>query len=194
LDLDNTLINYGPAYGFLLSEVLKEERYESQSFDKESAKRLILERKGNLEWTEAQGKLYSKYLSHAEFFPGAFDFLREARISGYDVVIVSHKTKFPYEGERVDLQACAISWLHSKLPSDILNLEISENLFFEETKKAKIDRISELGCEVFVDDLEEILRDLPLRIMRILFRGSSDDEDLVTATSWSEVRDLILCR
>jgi hypothetical protein len=194
LDLDNTLINYGPAYGFLLSEVLKEERYESQSFDKESAKRLILERKGNLEWTEAQGKLYSKYLSHAEFFPGAFDFLREARISGYDVVIVSHKTKFPYEGERVDLQACAISWLQSRLPSDILHLEISENLFFEETKKAKIDRISELGCEVFVDDLEEILRDLPLRIMRILFRGSSDDEDLVTATSWLEVRDLILCR
>jgi hypothetical protein len=194
LDLDNTLINYGPAYGFLLSEVLKEEKYESQSFDKESAKRLILERKGNLEWTEAQGKLYSKYLAHAEFFPGVFDFLREARISGYDVVIVSHKTKFPYEGERVDLQACAISWLQSRLPSDILNLEISENLFFEETKKAKIDRISELGCEVFVDDLEEILRDLPLRIMRILFRGSSDDEDLVTATSWLEVRDLILCR
>ena len=192
LDLDNTLVNYGPAYGFLVSEVLQDERYENQVFGKESAKRLILGTRGNLEWTQAQGKLYSQYLTHAEFFPGALDFIREARISGCDVVIVSHKTRFPYEGEKVDLQASARSWLHSRLPSDILSLSVGENLFFEETKKAKTDRILELGCDVFVDDLEEVLRELPVHIMRILFRGSTNEETILSATSWSEVRDLII--
>lgn len=191
LDLDNTLIDYQRAYGFLVAEVLSTSEFENQVLDKDAAKNLILEHKGSLAWTEAQGKLYSEYLTHADFFPGALDFLKSAQQLGLEIKIVSHKTKYPFVGPRVDLQACAEKWLHDKLPYDIFRPVLSKNLFFEETKDSKVKRILELKCESFVDDLAEILEALPTNIARIHFRGSSENGKFVKVSSWTELIDLI---
>lgn len=189
--MDNTLINYAPAYRFLVAEVLDDRKYEYEYFDKDSAKKLIVEKKGNEVWTKAQGKLYSRYLTFAELFPGALEFLDEAKKKDLDLKIVSHKTRYPYAGERVDLQACAKEWLNNRLPSAIFAPTLGENVFFEESKEEKVRRIVDLGCELFIDDLKEILHALPSDIARIHFRGSTGVENILTVSSWAEVSDLL---
>ena len=63
----------------------------------------IIDKFGETKWTECQGQLYSKYLQFAKPFDGAISTIQDLQKKGFSINIVSHKTKFPYIGEKINL-------------------------------------------------------------------------------------------
>ena len=59
-----------------------------------------------------------------------------------------------------------------------------ENVFFESTRDEKLRRIAAAGCDIFIDDLEEVLADpnFPATVERILF---SDHADAAVSASYT---------
>ena len=53
-------------------------------------------------------------------------------------------------------------------------LNIKNDIFFESTKKLKIERIGKERCDVFIDDLPEILNMIDKSIERILYLPKDD--------------------
>ena len=91
---------------------------------------------------------------------------------GHRLAIVSHKTKYPIIGERVDFHNAATQWLlsHGFIGSADAPVD-SDLVFFSETKVRKVTRISQLKCDVFIDDLPDILThsDFPAQCHGVLF-------------------------
>ena len=57
-----------------------------------------------------------------------------------------------------DLRVAALRWMESNRFFDATGLGIGRsNVYFEGTRDEKVRRIRELGCDVFVDDLAEVL-------------------------------------
>lgn len=137
------------------------------------------------EWTRLQGELYGPLMQEAQLFEGAVETIRKWQASGCDVCVVSHRTRHPIAGEKHNLHAFARGWIESR------QLGLAD-LFFEETKEAKLARIESLCCDVFVDDLPEILLHpgFPSATRRILFdpgRSHPSKPGLQSAGSWMEV-------
>lgn len=60
------------------------------------------------------------------------------------------------------------------------------------TKRAKIDRIAELDCDVFVDDLTEILAEpgFPVKTRKVLFDPAdqfADNPSYTRVKSWADL-------
>ena len=100
--------------------------------------------------------------------------------------IVSHKTREPYLGPKRDLHAAALSWLKF---NRIIDAEVSsikeDEVFFEVTKEDKINRIVQIGCTHYLDDLPEILEMIPDDINKILF--SPNGEEIINS-NWTVIR------
>lgn len=141
-------------------------------------------------WTEMQGEAYGPRIIEAEPFPGAVDFIRSALAGGIDVHIVSHKTKHPYAGARHDLHEAALAFLRSKGVLGEGGLDL-ERVHLELTKEAKLARIGDLRCDVFVDDLPEFLglAEFPGGVRRILFdpTRSRPDGPWACVSTWDEI-------
>jgi hypothetical protein len=118
-------------------------------------------------WTEMQGYVYGARMTEAEAYPG-FQEVLEWMVSrqGYQVCIISHKTKYPFLGPQYDLHAAARSWIE-KYSAWIPE----QNVYFLPTKADKIKKINQLACDIFIDDLPEILLDqnFPEASHRLLF-------------------------
>ncbi len=184
-DFDNTIIRYDA----LFHRVAREEGLIDASIPvNKNAVRDHLRSAGNEEaWTQMQGTVYGARMQEAQAFPGAIETLRALRDAGHTLYIISHKTRYPYLGERHDLHASARSWieahLHGVLPS--------EHVLFHEKKEEKIARIGALGCAAFVDDLPEILLHaaFPAGVTRYLFAEEADAHPAYTRLrDWAEVR------
>jgi len=123
-------------------------------------------------WTELQGIVYGPLMSKAQPFPGVLDFFHCCRKKRIPVYIVSHRTQTPYLGEPFNLHQAAYDWIQSQgLIGDNIYGISPTNVFFELTKSEKLERISNLGCTHFIDDLPEFLEDasFPEMTERILF-------------------------
>lgn len=108
-------------------------------------------------WTEMQGYVYGARMNEAAIYPDVLKTMQHLKQEGHILTIVSHKTKHPFLGERYDLHQAARSWIDEHL-CNIDGRMIPENqVYFELTKEAKLARISQLECDVFIDDLPEIL-------------------------------------
>lgn len=149
-------------------------------------------------WTELQGYVYGLCMEYAEPYTGVMDFFKKCKLRGLSVFIVSHRTRYPYIGEKYDLHRSAYEWLFKKGligPSGILS---PEEVFMEVTAKDKIKRIWELGCDVFIDDLPEFLNreDFPESTKRILFdpRDSFCNSNFLRAKSWEEIDRILFGR
>ena len=185
IDLDNTLADYRRP----LERLCALHGLSGPYLDPKLTLREALRSRGEeSEWTRLQGELYGPLMKEAQLFEGAVDTIRKWQVSGCDVCVVSHRTRHPIAGEKHDLHAFARGWIASR------QLGVAE-LFFEETKEAKLARIESLHCDVFVDDLPEILLHpaFPPVPRKILFDpgGSHPPQPgLVSACSWAEVKDL----
>lgn len=152
LDLDNTIVSYNRCFHVLASEgkslpatVLVDKRAIFQFF-RESGR----EKK----WTKLQGIAYGAGMGRAEAFEGALDFVRAAVRCGKSGKNISHRTKYPIVGDKTDLHQAATEWLEAAEfvgPGKLA----TENVFFEITKEAKMERIRAEGCTVFLDDSPE---------------------------------------
>lgn len=149
------------------------------------------------DWTEMQGIGYGPRIVDASPFPGVKSFLRHCAQEGLHCVIISHKTRHPYLGEKHDLHEAAHRWLHAHGFYDTPATGLSpESVHLALTKQAKLDRIGELGCDVFVDDLPEFLGEpsFPKCARRILFdpaNACTDAEFYQRADSWIRITELI---
>jgi hypothetical protein len=170
VDFDNTIVCYDEVFGRVAVEQGLVPRHAATS---KTAIRDHLRAAGQEDrWTELQGTIYGPRMMDAPPFPGIVEFFAACRAAGIPVAIVSHRTRFPYLGERHDLHAAARDWLarHGFHDPDGIGLPV-ERVFFEETKEAKLARIAAVGCTHFIDDLPELLTHplFPANVRRILF-------------------------
>jgi hypothetical protein len=112
------------------------------------------------------------------------------------MVIISHKTRHPYAGPAYDLHESASLWIETHLRVDGQRLFASENIFFEISKDAKLARIASEGCDIFIDDLPEIISSnaFPSSTKGLLFAPSLSippPEDRVCLRAWSEFLSLV---
>jgi hypothetical protein len=124
------------------------------------------------DFTELQGYVYGTRMELVSPYPGFAEFIGAARRAGHDLFVVSHKTQHPILGPKHDMHAAAHSFLAGHGLTGAQPHQIDpENVFFELTKGEKVARAHDLACDVFIDDLPEILRldGFRPRMRKILF-------------------------
>jgi hypothetical protein len=150
------------------------------------------------DWVELQGHVYGARMDEAEAFPGALDLLAGLREAGHEVFIISHRTLRPARGPAHDLHRAAREWVGRHLRRGGEALVEPARVHFETTREDKVRRIAAAGCDVFVDDLPEVLLapDFPARTRRILFDpdDSHPGAALERVRSWRELGSLLEVR
>ncbi|MDX8414502.1 MAG: hypothetical protein R8J85_10500 [Mariprofundales bacterium] len=126
-------------------------------------------------WTELQGCVYGTRMNDALPYPGIIAFLKEAKRRHIILTIISHKTKHPVIGPQYDLHQAARSWIGNHLVDQETPLIPHSHIFFEISQEKKIQRLSAMQCDYFIDDLPEILSHplFPTQCQRILFDPDS---------------------
>jgi hypothetical protein len=159
LDLDNTLIDYDAVFGAVGVElgVLPED----QGSAAKAAVRAYLQRRadGETDWMRLQGQVYGRHIERARLFDGVAAFIDRLRSRGCEFVIISHKTRYGhFDLDRIDLWEAARGWLDARGFFDPERLGLNrDRVWFEETREGKLARIAEIGCDLFIDDLPEVL-------------------------------------
>jgi len=190
IDFDNTIVSYDT----LFHRVALERGLIpiSGPANKISVREYLRERDSEDQWTQLQGYVYGARMSEAEAYPGAIEFFSWARERNIQPVIVSHKTRYPFLGERYDLHDAARGWVQKILIERSPQLIDAQAVYFELTKQEKIERIAALELDYFIDDLPEILLadGFPTRTTRILFDIDSRHADtrLVSCASWQTIQ------
>src|SRR5580704_11104272 len=144
IDFDNTIVSYDA----LFHKVCVEQNLIPPSVPPHKSQvRDYLRRIGREDaWTEIQGLVYGARMSEAEMYPGVRDAFLTLHTRSVPVFIISHKTLPPFLGPKYDLHAAARTWLEEQGFFDPRQLGLPrENVFFELTKEAKMQRIASAG-------------------------------------------------
>ena len=147
------------------------------------------------DFTELQGYVYGARMDLAQVFPGFMDFVDAACAQGHDLFVVSHKSATPLAGPAYDLRAAAKTFMVDRglLTPDRID---QSRILFEATQAEKISRIATLCCDVFIDDLPDVLlnADFPAATRAILFDPDSVhiESPLSRVSSWTEAAARIL--
>lgn len=192
IDFDNTLVDYDRLFHKVACEW---KAIDEQTPATKLAVRNALRDAGQEQrWTEMQGYVYGARMDEAAPYPGALEFLRRANEAGHVIAIISHKTLHPFAGPAYDLHAAARAWIERHVVHEGKPLVPQERVFFELTKEAKLARIAAFGCELFIDDLPELLlaESFPQSVTtRVLFdpdrrHGSPPSAAISLLNGWSE--------
>lgn len=174
LDFDNTIVSYDQIFYDVAIEwgVVP----DSIPVNKVAVRNFLRVSGREDQWTKMQGYVYGARMDEAIPFPGVIEFIQQMKNSGNRVMIISHKTAHPFLGPKYDLHGAALHWIRKNIPLS------DESVFFEPTQEKKIERIAELGCHVYIDDLPEIITspNFPQNVRPFLF----DPEN----TSWSKIQ------
>lgn len=196
IDFDNTIV----CYDELFHKVANEKKIIPKSIP---ANKLIIReylRKKDKEdsWTNMQGLVYGQRILEANAFLGLKEFIQKAQKMGHKIFIISHKTLYPYAGPKYNLHDAARNWIDKKLQVKKNEINIEKNVYFESTKEEKIKKISELECDVFIDDLPEILKmpGFPKKTKLILFDPESiytmQEKFIINIKTWDEINQYLL--
>ena len=193
LDFDNTLVKYDRLFYAL---AIERELIDKNMPENKIAIRDFLRREGKEEqFTLLQAEVYGKRILEAEAAVGMLENLKKISDNGISMVLISHKTKTPYKGPKYDLHQAAWNWLEKNNFFDPSGLNWSkEQVFFEETKYNKIERIIEQKCTHYIDDLEEILEMIPNKVKKIKYGTVSKEGkngNIIEMMDWREVTQLI---
>lgn len=196
IDFDNTLVCYDQLFWKLAREsgVIP----ESTPVRKDAVRDYLRATAREPLWTGLQGLAYGSRILEASPFPHVFEALSEFHEKGWQVFIISHKTRTPISGAEGDLHLAARGWLSSVGLAGTPQSPVPANhLFFELTKQAKLQRIAELECDWFIDDLPELLTDpgFPATVGRILFdphhQSPANATEILRFHDWGNVTSLI---
>ena len=187
LDFDNTIVCYDEAIAVLAAKIFDLPTEVSRT---KLDIRDYLRRTGQEEaWTRFQGELYGPGMAYASPFPEVVSTLRDLEQAGHQFVVISHRTRFPYLGERYDLHQFANDWLQVYLPC------VLSSVAFHETKSDKLSDIGRARCDFFLDDLPEILSDsqFPQSTRGILFSPTGERGVWPGASiaSWVELKSVV---
>jgi hypothetical protein len=192
VDFDNTIV----CYDALFHRVARERGFIPPEIPAgKSAVRDHLRQTGREEtWIELQGLVYGPRLSEAAPYPGALHFFQDCRKAGIALSIISHKTRQPVLGRPHDLHQAALDWLQQHAFFDPAGIGLSRSdVFFELTRSSKLERISQRGCTLFIDDLPEVLAEPAFpKIDRLLFDPNGlhgSQTDFLRVRSWMEIWD-----
>ena len=98
IDFDNTIVNYDKVFHKV---ALEQSLIKSNLAVTKTAVRDYLRSKGENDiWTKLQGYVYGQRMLDANVFPGFIDFIGFANSNNIEVLIVSHKTLYPYLGKK----------------------------------------------------------------------------------------------
>lgn len=189
VDFDNTIVRYDRLFhkaaverGFLPA---------GPTLSKDQVRDAMRQAGREEDWIELQGYVYGPCMKDAELFPGVADFFAACRERGVPVRVISHRTARPFRGPPHDLHEAARGFLrrHGFLKED--------EMFFELTKQAKLERIKSAGCTHFIDDLPEFLGEaaFPDGVEKFLFDPAglhADAPGLRRVSSWAEAAELLL--
>lgn len=193
IDFDNTIICYDKVFD---SAARRRGLVPSDWIGSKIEVRDYLRSKpgGELAWQGLQGWVYGRGIGNAELFPGVRDFLTTCRETGSDVYIVSHKTRFGHQDpERTDLRTAALEWLRTV---GLIGAEASpvaiDNVHFEDTLSAKVERLAGLELDIFIDDLVDVFEQphFPRSIRSILFANTATScgSHYKLIGTWAEIR------
>ncbi len=179
IDFDNTMIDYtGVFYQVALDlDWISRETLATKLAVKQS----FLDANNERKWTELQGIVYGREINQAIPFDGLHQTITTWLNKGHELFIISHKTKYPIIGDKVNFHIAAMTWLerHQLVsPFGSLSTIARENVFFNETKEKKIAKIASLSCDVFIDDLPNILmhENFPVQPKKVLFDPKNEQK------------------
>jgi hypothetical protein len=193
LDLDNTLIDYDAVFGPVGVE-LGLLPVDQSAASKAEVREFLQGAGGEADWMRLQGQVYGRYIERARLFEGVPESLACLRAAGVQLTIVSHKTRYGhFDPERIDLWDAARDWLTARGFFDRDGFGFSfDRVVFEETREGKLTRIAECACDVFIDDLPDVLRHpaFPPRTWPLWFAGACPAEaggGLEPYRNWQEL-------
>jgi hypothetical protein len=173
IDLDNTLICYDGAFvAAAKARGLIEASFTGGKQQVRDALRQMPD--GEQVWQALQGYVYGAGIENAALFDGAVDFLSRAKAAGHDLYIISHKTEFGhFDPLRINLRDAASNFLRTR---GIFEFVPESLVSFHTTRDEKIQRIADVGCEWFIDDLLEVLDDpaFPATIRKFWFTDETE--------------------
>lgn len=193
LDFDNTLVAYGHAFRDLAVE--RGLAPESVAPDKMTVRSHVWEHHDDIQWQKLQVAVYGHNIDRGRLMDGAAQFIGLCRDRGVDLCVVSHKSEFAaIDPGGVNLRQAALGWMEARgffLPVCSGGFGFSPaDIFFESKRVEKVARINRLGCDVFVDDLMEVLShpDLSSDVERILYQEQDGADDCCTlAGPWPTI-------
>lgn len=201
LDLDNTIIDYDGVFASAARDMGLLPNSHALVSKAAIKSALVAADASEDAWMRLQGQVYGKYIEHAVLYEGVTEFLEMARKRNVHISIVSHKTRFGhFDPQRVGLWEAARHWLEQRrfFAHDGFALA-PENVHFEETRSAKLARITDIGCDIFIDDLIEVLEDkaFPRKTRPIWFARSSQTSSAIGLRpyrTWYEIMDTVFGR
>jgi hypothetical protein len=172
VDFDNTLVSYDEVMhrvaverGLISSDVRKG-KWDIRQRVRQSAE-------GERAWQQLQSIVYGEEIGQARLIEGVRAFFEHCRRAGVPVRIISHKTEFAAWNEAgANLRSAALGWMEAQHFFSDQGLGLSPtDVVFESTRAEKIERIRQLGCTHFIDDLEETFLEpaFPPHVEKILF-------------------------
>ena len=197
IDFDNTIVSYDA----LFHKVAREQDLvpANTPVNKLAVRDLLRKTGRENQWTEMQGYVYGARMNEAEAYPGVINFMQAASNAGHTLAIISHKTRHPFLGKQYDLHAAAYAWINQHLLKDDKLLISESKIFFECTKPEKIVRITASQCNVFIDDLPEILQAEGFSPVteRILFDPEQHHQDKImpgikSFRNWADITDYLV--
>ncbi len=163
VDFDNTLVSYDE---LMQAIALKEGWLSLEAAGAGSGrganKRQIRDQlrrltDGETLWQRLQARAYGTEIAAAPLMDGVEEFLVACRQRGATVYVVSHKTaSAAADLAGSNLRAAALAWMeeHGFFAPGRFGLSRS-HVFFESTRREKVQRITALGCTHYIDDLED---------------------------------------
>lgn len=199
IDFDNTIACYDGV--FHKAAIERELIPADLPTDKTSVRDYLRAQGKEDDWTILQGYVYGARMDLVKLYEGFRHFLNRAIEQGHDCIVISHKTRTPYMGPEYDLHKSARDFLHThNLAGDNAPLNDSK-LFFEITFQKKLERIAERQCDVFIDDLPELITDasFPDTTSGILFDPDNhhgaktfDGNSVEIVSAWSDIELALL--
>jgi hypothetical protein len=183
IDLDNTIICLDRVFhAAALGEGLIPVNLPPK---KGEVKRAVINAHGTSEWIRLQGIVYGSQLRQAEPYPGVMSFFAQCRERGIPALIISHKTRYPAAGPKLDMREAALDWLAANGLSDV-------HVEFTDTRVLKTAAIAARECSLFIDDLPEVFLEpgFPTGTSAILFDPDREHPawpHSIRATAWAEI-------
>jgi hypothetical protein len=192
LDFDNTLAIYDNIFKCLGKDHVRPDWSGSK---KDLKNYLNPTSNGQLLWQKIQGMAYGQEMHRAQLADGVANFLLRAKYRNCEVFIVSHKTRFGhYDESKTPLREVSLKWMQDNyfFSEDHYNFK-RENVFFLSERSQKIQKITELKLDFFIDDLIEVLGDekFPPSTKKILFGCDDHFDTTFSSENWDEISKYI---
>ena len=202
IDFDNTIVSYDEIlYQIALNRGLIDEQTPQKKRLIRDQVRSLASGNGEIEWQRLQAFVYGKGMQGAVLIDGVKEFLKFCQENQIKVFVVSHKTEFAsMDEQRVHLQETALKWMKENDFFSDAGLGFSlEQIYFETTREKKIERIQQLQCTHFIDDLVEtyLEKSFPSDVTKILYATDDLQESLngiVLCQSWKDIYEYFFAK